>query len=326
MTTKPATTRWRLVAIATLVAITATACGGGGASTADERPAPTPTAIRPTLGGSPLDAIDDATGQAALAAAGPNDSVDAITAGSGTIDPDAIDCEVHAQDPSQCTGGSTRPEVDGLNAIRFDDSLWSYTQDGFAVYTNVTEPYAIEDVVAATVAVARAELAGQNQALFPHLSNRRTPAPYVDLGVWSVTFLFAEDPVADPAQVKVAIEGSTASGETVDELITYLWQWTPERWIPEWERRNPPPEAGDSTAQATDSSPPATDSSSEAGTSVLPEPPAGGSWCPPGFPYAHKNGKCYANPINPYDQVGGPAVTQPLDIRPGAPHVPQPGN
>jgi len=326
MTTKEATNRWRLVAIATLVAIVATACSGG-APAADDGPLPTPTAIRPTIGGSPLDAIDNDSAQGGLASTDPNSSADAITAGS--IDPDAIDCEVHAEDPeTQCN----RPSVDGLEAIRFDDSLWSYTQDGFPVYTNVTEPYPIEDVVAATIAVARAELAGQNQALFPHLSNRRTPAPYVDIGVWSVTFLFAEDPAADPAQVKVAIQGTTADGTTVDELVTYLWQWTPDRWIPEWERLTPPPEfpdTDDSTTEATDS----TDTGDETtgtGTDTtgdaLPQPPAGGSWCPPGFPYAHKNGKCYANPINPYDQVGGPPVTQPLVIQPGAPYVAQPGD
>lgn len=316
------------IVIFVLIAVAATACGGGSDTAAAEGPLPTPTPLRPTIGGSPLDAID--TEQAANVTEVMNESADAISAPA--VDPNAIDCAVHAQDPSLCTRGV----VDGLEAIRFDKSLWSYVQDGFPVYTNVTEPYSIEHVVAATVEAARAELAGQNQALFPHLANRRTSPPYQDLGVWSVTFLFAADPATTPAQVKVAVEGTTAAGETVDELVTYLWQWTPERWIPEWERHQEPeppavPEpqpqepATDSTENDADSTSEPADSSTDVGPGseepLLEQPPAGGSWCPPGFPYAHKNGKCYANPINPLDQVGGPPVTQPLPIKPGAPYI-----
>ena len=303
--------RLKMAAVAVVLSIVCVACGG--TPQAVEGPQPTPTPLRPTLSGSPLDAVgsglNGTEGEFASGAEGTNGTDQGVN--PGQFDPDAVDCTVHAEDPSLCTGGAIG---DGVDAVRFDDSFWSYEQDGFPVYTNVTEPFPIEDVVDATISVARAELAGQNQALFPHLSNRRTAAPYVDIGVWSVTFLFAKDPVAEPAQVKVAVTGTTAEGETFEELVTYLWQWTPERWIPEWDQfREPEP-----TTTPTEPATPNTGGNSSGDSEGA--PPAGGAWCPPGFPYAHKNGKCYANPINPNDQVGGPAITEPLDIEPEAPY------
>jgi len=323
-------TTLKTAAVVLAAALIATACGGGGAAQADT-PLPTPTPVRPTLGGSPLDVNSASDGDSNGLTT--NVSTEAVT--TSQVNPDAVDCSIHAEDPSIC-----RPAVNDLESIRFDDALWSFEQSGFPVYTNINSPFPIFDVIDATIGAARAELAGQNQALFPHLSNRRTAAPYTDIGIWSVTFLFAEDPTTTPAQVQVAIEATTKDGETVEELVTYLWQWTSERWVPEWERLEPAdsrpelPPISDSGFGETPSGSDQTPSGSEEAPSGFGEnpsepveesqplpPPSGSTWCPPGFPYGHTNGLCYANPINPRDQISGPGPTIPNDIVPGAPYA-----
>jgi len=320
----------KVLRIALFLGATVVVLAGCGGEEPVAAPVPTPTAVPLTLGGSPLDAVDNNSTlmdqQAPLATDDP--------AYQENIEPNAVDCEVHATDPSMCVGAGSAPAADGYQAVRFDSSLWDFEMNGFTVFTNVTEPYPIEDVVAATIEATRAEFTGENQALFPYLASRRTAPKYAEVGIWSVTFLFANNPTDDPAEVNVAVEGTTADGEKFDDLITFRWQWTEERWIPEWEALVPessgltesPSDSADSTDLEGDSTNGSGDSTGDGDSANRDSdgsgtgsdtgggvgnglPPSGATFCPPGFPYAHYNGQCYANPINPLHQIGGPQVT-----------------
>lgn len=323
---------WRRLMFVFGASLLLAACGGGGNDEEVIAPPPTATAVPLTIGGSPLDAVDNTSlADQELAAPLEPEVVDDV------LEPQAIDCQVHADDPSTCEEAFA-PAGDGLQAAQFDDSLWNFEMNGFPVYTNINTAYPIEEVIADSIELARAEFAGDQQALFPHLANRRTAPKYEEIAVWSATFLFAPDPVSNPAEVKIAVEGTTADGEKFDELISFFWQWTEERWVPEWESLIPEstrpdfeieePADADADGEESEESASTEDASGDAESGDVEEsestedsasgpaseapspPPSGATFCPPGFPYAHYNGLCYANPINPRDQVGGPTISQ----------------